>query len=884
MCRIPSFFGSETAPDIESTTLMRSSSSLCILALAASSVLLAQLPSALGSDTQFSGTNVSTTDTNRFVAVHGQRGVIMGYPEKGLEVWAYPFQVLDKYRIGFREAGSSTETEGQLLSRRLVYAPDSVTRIYAGPDYVVKEKLFVPIDQPAAVISYEVESAHPLDIVIHFEAVQNLMWPGGSGGQYTQWNAASSSYVLTDPEHRTSSVIASPQTIAHDTTVNTTTGNDNHLSFAIRPAPLAGSREHSAAQVFIALQPDSAQGTEPDPAETIRVLATSWPALQAAAIEHYQHIFDHQVRITTPDEAANAAIQWAQIDLDQSWVCNPKLGCGMIAGYGPSRPGRRPQYDWFFGGDGLVATNAFISASNYARAKEELNFIIKYQDPKTGMVWHELSQSAGYIDWSKYPYMFVHVDITFDYLETVSRYVRTTGDDAFVQDHWQSIANAYTYCRSTIHPDDHLPHIPAGKEGGDEQNRPDDDLSLSTAWIVASHGFAELARLHGDTQLATKAEEEGKAARASIAPHYWDAKENFWIDAHTASGKAVLTHRSGFGAAINENAFTPEQNKHLLDEIASSRYQTDWGSRGATSDTPTYNPWAYTTASTSALQTTSTASLYWHNHRPDIASAIWNAVLPLNWLDSPGHLHEVLAGNVYIPEAESVPEQTWSSAGMVDSAARGLFGIDPNGFENKLDFHPHIPAAWDHVSIENIQLPHSTLAFDIHQDSTSIALDIRNRGEAATIEFAPQIPLGASITSAICGGHSVTAKLEQHEEDEHAHLTIHAASGNSHCYISYKGGVALILPPTNPQYGNPSTGMKVTSLHLDGQRLFIAADVNAAGSHHFTIRTPWKITSIEGGRVTPTTTTGISEIEVTSPASSADPYKSARIVINLSPR
>ena len=813
----------------------------------------------------------------------------MGYPEKGLEVWAYPFQLLDHYQIGFREEGSSTEAAALPLLRRLVYTPDSVTRIYAGPEYIVKEKLFVPIDQPSAVISYEVESAHPLDIIIHFVAVQNLMWPGGSGGQYTQWDKASSSYVLSDPEHGTSSVVASPQTIAHDSTLNTTTGNDSRLSFAIRPAAIPDAKERSAAQVFIALQPTSIPG---EPAQTIRTLAASWPSLQSAAIEHYQHLQDHQVRITTPDPEANAAIDWAQIDLDQSWVCNPKLGCGMIAGYGPSRPGRRPQYDWFFGGDGLVATNAFISASNYTRAKDELNFIIKYQDPKSGMVWHELSQSAGYIDWSKYPYMFVHVDITFDYLETVARYIHASGDTAFLNDHWPSIANAYTYCRSTIHPDDHLPHIPPGKEGGDEQNRPDDDLSLSTAWVAASHGFAQLARIHGDTQLSTQAEEESKSALASISPHYWDRQENFWIDAHTASGKPVFTRRSGFGAAINQNAFTPEQNRHLLDEIASSRYQTDWGSRGATSDTPTYNPWAYTTASTSALQTTSTASLYWHNHRPDIASAIWNAVLPLNWLDSPGHLHEVLAGNVYIPEAESVPEQTWSSAGLLDSTLRGLFGIDAIGDINKLDFHPHLPAAWDHVSIENIQLPHSLLSLDMHQDSSTIALDIRNQGAPAAIDFSPQVPLGARITSALCNGHSLPAKLEEHEEDQHARLQIQAPSGNSHCDIHYSGGVALLLPPSNPQFGNPSSAMKITSLHLDGRRLFIDADVNSTGSNRFRIRSPWKLKSLKGARtissipdtripISGIPDPGISEIEITPPSNSSSHYQAAHIVIDF---
>src|SRR5215467_5326238 len=99
--------------------------------------------------------NLSTDASagKRFVAVHGQRAVLMGYSEQGLEAWAYPFQILSGYRIGFQPHGATTETEGLMLLRKVLYSPDSITRMYIGPNYIVYEKLFVPIDQPTAVIS-----------------------------------------------------------------------------------------------------------------------------------------------------------------------------------------------------------------------------------------------------------------------------------------------------------------------------------------------------------------------------------------------------------------------------------------------------------------------------------------------------------------------------------------------------------------------------------------------------------------------------------------------------------------------------------------------------------------------------------------------------------
>ena len=826
--------------------------------------------------------NISTTDTNRFVAAHGSRSVIMGYPRQGLEMWAYPLEIVSNYRIGFLDDGASTEADAAPLLRRLVYAPDSVTRIYVGPDYVVREKLSVPLNEPAAVITYEVDAEHPLDIVVHFNPILNLMWPGSIGGQYTQWDPEASSYVigesgLTGAAGSVSAVVSSPETIAHDPTVNSTFDTGQHYAFTLHPHTTAGVSGTTTASVYIAQL-----ATGQSAAAAIHKLIEASPAFQNEAAAHYAKLETEGVRLQTPDEQVNGAFAWAGIALDQAWVCNPQLGCGMVAGYGPSRSGRRPQYDWFFGGDGLIATNALISAANYTRAREELEFIIKYQDGKTGMVWHELSQSAGYIDWSKYPYMFVHVDITFDYLKTVARYVAVSGDTQFLRDHWTSISNAYRYCQSVIDPKDHFPHIPAGKEGGDEQHRPADDLGLSASWVAAARSYAELAAAAGRDQEASEANRQANLAQISVGKHYWDAKANFWLDGHSADGTAIFTRRSGFGEAIDQHIFSPPQINSLLDQIASAGFQSDWGVRGAAPDTASYNSWSYSTASTTAPQTDYLADVYWQNHRPDIALAMWKTILPWNWLDSPGHIPELLAGNFYIEQAESVPEQTWCSAAFLDSTIRGLLGIRTIAAENTIHFQPHLPVEWDHVSVDNLKLPHSTIGFDLHQDSSTIALDIHNEGGPASIDFAPEIPLGATITTSQCAGKSTTALVEEHEQDENARLNILAPSGNSHCDIHYSGGVALMLPSPSVQHGDPSTGMKLTSLRLDGRRLSIDVEVNSAASNHFRIRTPWKVRSVEGAHLIPDAS-GISTVEITPPAGSGNQYLKTRIVIDFSP-
>jgi glycogen debranching enzyme len=786
----------------------------------------------------------SSVATHRFVASHGRNAVLMGYPETGLEFLAYPLQIVSGYQIGFRPEGAATETDARLLLSRVAATPDSVTRIYAGPDYVVRETLFVPLDRAAAILTYEVEAAHPLDIVVHFTPVLDLMWPAALGGQSTRWNADISAYVLTEPAHGFKALIGSGQVVAHDSTVNSTLHADGKLAFSIRPRRSADGDDSASAiaTVVIAQVP----ANQSDPAGVMRALEAAAGALKAEAVAHYQSLQQGALRVRTPDAAVNDALAWAQIALEQAWVCNPELGCGVVAGYGPSRSARRPQYAWFFAGDGLIATEALISAGSFARAREELEFIERYQDKKTGMVWHELAQSANYVEWPKYPYMFVHVDISFAYLNTIARYVASSGDNDFAVRHWDSIASAYGYCRALIDDADHLPHIPAGKSGGDEQHNPADDLGLSTSWAEATQSFAALAKIAGHAEQTADAIKAGELARSAIAGRYWDPKRNFWIDSHGANGAPIYSRGSGPGSAIGAGIFSPAQDEQLLDQIASARFQTDWGTRGIGSDSGIYAPWSYATGSVFAIHSTQSAQTFWREHRPQVAWSIFRAIVPWGTLDALGHIHEVLAGNYFRPQTESVPEQTWSSAGLLEAALHGLFGIEVRAAENTLLLHPHMPAEWDEVSVENIRLPHATLALALRHDAGSVDLELHNAGEPAEVDFSPEIPLGAEVMEAQCDGAKVTAGVTSRAQDTHAQLKFTAARGESHCHLRLAGGVSIVLPAPAAQIGDASTGIKVTRLRLHGHDLTLDADVHARGVNHFRLQTPWKIKSISG--------------------------------------
>jgi glycogen debranching enzyme len=761
-------------------------------------------------------------DTNavapeRFIAAHGSKAIAMGYASSGLELWAYPLQLVSGYELGFRAAGETSEMAGATLLRRATYDPEAVTRTYIGPDFIVRERLFVPRDEQAIYATYTVECRHKIEIIIHFKPVLDLMWPASVGGQNTHWDSAASAYVLADATHTYQALIGSTDIIAHDGILNSpqpgTSGRQ--LAFTIR----GGSDANRSATVIVAR---NSPGTSPE--SRLRDLLTAEPTFEAQARAHYVELLAHTLRINTPDPAINQQLAWAQIALDQASVCNEVLGCGLVAGYGPSRDARRPQYDWFFAGDGLVAVNALVDTSAFDQAKAELSFIAKYQDAHTGMIWHEISQGADPADWAiKYPYMFVHVDITFQYLIAVRHYVTSSGDTKWVQQNWQGLEAAYRYCASIINKDDGLPRIPSTKQGGNEQDRMTDDLDLSTSWVAAASAFAQLSRVASHPQLAKEAQQQSEKAERSVAHRYWDDQRNSWIDGYDGSGRPVF--RRSLDAVDLVRILDQRRSASILDQVASSDFQTDWGTRGVAASSPRFDPNSYASGSVSALATSDIAAAFWAEHRPSIAFSIWNSLLPWGTLDSMGHMHEVVAGDFYHQQTESVPEQTWSSAGFLSSAVDGLLGLETDARANHLTFSPHLPAVWASMSVSNIKVPSGTVAMTLTRVPDGLDLQIENNGGPLELTFAPEIPLAARLKGATLEGRPIPVNKEEHPQDTHAALNFKVPGGKSDCLIRYEGGIAISVRDPVPLVGESSRGIKLTSVAYDSKTLVLEAQV-----------------------------------------------------------
>jgi glycogen debranching enzyme len=818
----------------------------------------------------------------RFVAAHGRKAIVMGYASGGLELWAYPVQIISGYELGFRPVGDTTETAAPALLRRVTYDPEAITRTYIGPDFIVRERLFVPLNEQAILLTYTVECRHSIDIVIHFTPVLDLMWPASLGGQSTQWDPAASAYILSEATHKYSAWIGSPQVISHDEVLNSVQPGTpgKRLAFAVR----AGGDSDRSVTVVVARNDE---GSSSAPAR-MRGLLASQAKFEAEARSHYAELLSSTLRIETPDDSVNQQLAWAQIALDQAWVCNPVLGCGLVAGYGPSRDARRPQYAWFFAGDALIATEALVNTGAYDRAREALAFIAKYQDAATGMIWHELSQSADPADWaSRYPYMFVHVDISFHYLTAVEQYVSASGDTQFLQQHWLGIEAAYRYCRSLIDVGDALPRIPSAKEGGDEQDKMTDDPGLAASWVAASAAFARLARLDGHAPEAEEATRLSEKARSDAARRYWDEARNSWIDGYNVAGRAVSRQGDDGVALVAAHILDQRRSNALLDRLATSDFETDWGTRGVAATSREWNPASYSKGSVSPVGTARVASEFWSNHRPLTAFPIWSGLLPWGTLDSLGHIQELLAGDFYHQQVESVPEQTWSSAALLSSAVLGLLGLERDAAANGLKFSPHLPANWDHISVRNLKVSGGDLRMTLTRVRNGLELETENSGTPLDLLWAPEIPLGAHLSGAELDGKSLNVRVEEHAQDTHATIKFTVPHGKSHCLIRYEGGVLLSVSSAAPLLGEPSKQIKITSVAYKPASLVVDADVSLeAPNSTIELRTDQKVLKVRGAKLM-LVSTGVYDLLVDPPGNTnpaAGQYSHTEIVVDFAAR
>ena len=769
----------------------------------------------------------------RYLEASGRRAAFLGREDGTFEAWVYPLKVLHGFELSFGTPAYANPIPGGELASWVDVRPEATLVRYAHDSFTADAIWLVPQDQPGGLVLLDVRTSVPLRITVKFRIDLKPMWPAALGGQNSAWDEGASAYVAREASGKHAAFIGSPLALtppeqpAHNLP-------DAPSQFTVSVTP----EEAARGLIPIAIAA-SADGPDAAKAAYTHLLASAEPSYHDAA-GHYRRVRDELTSIETPDEAMNLAFEWGKVAIDKGFICNPQLGCGLIAGLGPSGNTERPGFGWFFGGDAFMNAWAMTAYGDFPAVKQTLEFLRKRQRAD-GKMMHELSQGAAYIRWFEdYPYGYYHADTTALYIIAVRDYVRASGDVAFAKDFWPSIRKAYDYCASTDEDGDGLMDnskagLAAVEVGKLRRADVRTDVYLASAWTEAAEAAAEIAKLAGDPFAGT-AQAAYLKARTALNAHFIDdaGRRVYFAWTKDRRGDAEPSAWTAFGLWRGMFDAGHPAVDGALDELARSGIGTDWGTRLLSRESAQYEPQSYNNGAVWPFLTGfATLALYTHQ-RPDAAWAYLDATAQLAFMESRGYTPELLSGDRLRSLDPAVPHQLFSTSGFMSGFMRGLMGLhepaatDPDA---PLSLEPQLPAGWDRVRLRRLRWRDALYDVALSRDDRGVAVSVSNAGRPHPIVVKLAVAPGAEID-----GHVSALRFSGGTAPETRRAGVRPGIE-----------IAAVHAPLTP--GDPPQRLRIVSTRLDGRRYVARLEGRGGRTYRARLWMPFAVEGIEGAAV-----------------------------------
>jgi glycogen debranching enzyme len=769
----------------------------------------------------------------RYLEASGRRAAFLGREDGGFEAWVYPLKVLHGFELSFGTPTYANPIAGAELVSWVDVRPEASVVRYAHESFTADATWLVPQDQPGGLVLLDIRTSVPLQITVKFRIDLKPMWPAALGGQNSWWDDEVKAYVAGEASRKHAALIGSPLALtppeqpAHNLP-------DAPSQFTISVTPDVAAQ--GLIPIVIAASPD---GVEAARTAYAQLLASAGSSYQHAAA-HYRRIREELTSIESPSGKLNLAFEWGKVALDKGFVCNPQLGCGLIAGLGPSGNTERPGFGWFFGGDAFMNSWAMSAFGDFDLVKQTLEFLRKRQRAD-GKMMHELSQAAAYIRWFEdFPYGYYHADTTPLYIIAVRDYVRASGDLRFAREIWPSIRKAYDYCVSTDDDGDGLmDNTKAGLAAVEtgKLRRADvlTDVYLASAWTEATAAAAEIAQLSGDSFAAAARAAHAKA-RASLHTRFLDnaGKRVYFAWMKNGRGQSEPSAWTAFGIWRGVFDAGAAAVGGTLDELARSGIGTDWGARLLSRESEAYEPQSYNNGAVWPFLTGFTTLALYSHHRPDAAWQYLEAGADLAFIESRGYTPELLSGDRLRSLDQAVPHQLFSTSGFVAGVMRGLVGLhepDASDPDAPLSIEPQLPAGWNRLRLRRIHWRDAVYDVSIARDDRGMDLSVVNTGRARPLVVRLALPPGA-------------------ESERGVRELRFAGAANETKHVAVKPGIEIapIHAPATP--GDPPQRLRIIRTSFDGHHYLAHVEGLRGRTYQALVTMPFAVERVDGGTVT----------------------------------
>ena len=845
---------------------LRSVRPLCLLAvlLTIAVVAAAQQPSA---SLELS----RTIRTWEFLPVVGTRAGLFGDETGRFEAWVYPLKIFRDFHLIFHLG--DRDLPAASIARTLTVKPESASILYVGDSFRVRETMCVPVQEPGAIIQFEVETEQPLEVEAVFTGDFQLEWPAALGGTYVDWDPMQQAFVFGEETRKFAALVGSPTgagaMLAYQT--NYSASHDNSFRFGVT------QKGKETKTLVIAASVNGRAEAQ----ATYRRLLGAYPKSLHSSGDYYRDYLSKTVQLELPDPALQQAYDWARISTVQGLVNNPYLGTGLVAGYRTSGESQRPGFAWFFGRDAMWTSFALNAEGDFATARAAIDFISKYQRDD-GKVPHEISQSASLVPWFKeYPYPYVSADATPLLIIALDDYVAQSGDLDFARAKWDSAWRAYQFMRSTYDAQGLAQNAGIGHgwvEGGPLLPVKNEYYQAGLV-VEALDALSDIARRVGKEDVSKQVAGEFETKQAALDQAYWSPEKKSYAFALNRENQRVdelsvlTTVPMWFGLPDAGHA------NDTITQLASADHQTDWGMRIISQKSKIYDGSGYHYGAVWPLFTgwASVGEYKYHRELPAYENLRANALLGLD--GALGHFTEVLSGDYYQSFATSSPHQIWSSAMVVSPILRGMFGLLADAGKHQITFAPHVPADWTTFAIRNVRVGDDRVDFQYHKTADRIGVDVIRSGSAdCWIEFSPAFSLRTQIVAVELNGHPTPFKLQPNQNDQHVYVRFPAHEGKNELTIRVKNDFGLSISNTLPELGSASRDIRVLSQSWNSAKTELTLTISglAGGRYEMGVWNPSQVSSVDGASLTKA-----GKLEIQMPDNPDGGYVEQRVVIHF---
>lgn len=768
-----------------------------------------------------------------YVSAIGRRAIAMGSERGGFEVWTWPVKLLHGFELRFQTPLFSEPLAARNLARTVEVTPTGPVISYTHPAFTVRQRVFAALNEPAVVMLLDVDAVRPVEILAEFTSDLELAWPAGVGGQYVFWDDAQKAFVLSESQRKLNALVGSPFTTsatnqpAHDvpdapSQLRIQVGDSARTAMP-RPGEPAGTLSPLHLRGIPIVIVGGALPRDTVRAIYRRVLAEI-PRIYQEREGHAREVLSQSLRVASPDPAFNRALGWAALNLDEALSCNPDLGCGLIAGYGPSEPrGARPGFAWFFGGDASINSLGMDATGQFEVARQGLEFFAKYQSAE-GKIPHEISQSAGRIRWFEdYPYAFYHADTTPYWIMAWGDYWLASGDLVSVRRNWPALQKAMQWCKGTVDPATGLMLNSKGGLGavevGDLGVGVESDIYLSAVWIEALDRYARMAEAlrsgekkgargkpAADAQVA-EARATREKALTTLRTKFWLPEQQMYAFALLQGGQVRPELTVWPATALAFGVADDSTGRLAAAALAGSALLTDWGARSLGASSTLFDPLHYNNGTVWPFVTGFSALAQYRYQNPVAGFALLRQLIATGTVKGLGRNPEVFSGSQFEPLETAVPQQFFGTSFIPTVFVRGLLGWQPDAPGATVRLAPQLPAEWDSLTVSNLAAGDRRYEVQFTRSPGALRLNVRRLAGGAVIDtllYTPLLPPGAVVTKA-----------------PEARLVLGGEVGT---VVEYQPGFEILPGEQDGVRGSPSRGVRVVRVRRDGAGIAVLLD------------------------------------------------------------